>query len=149
MRLGSRKAAIPIVVTIVLAVTLVAARLLVGSSTSNPLTAPSNSQRPTVTSSPVDTTAPAETSPSLPPAQLVTLPSVVGLSFAQAVTTLRGHYFSVQVSSAASNDIAAGDVIPQLPNGELPVQVGSIVAIVVSTGAVAPSALPSCAPSQL
>ena len=149
LRFGSRKAATPIIVAVVVAVALVAARLLVGSSTSNPLTAPSNSQRPTVASSPADTTATAKTSPSLPRAPTATLPSVVGLSFAKAVTTLQGHYFSVQVSSAASNDIAPGDVISQLPNGEQTVEAGSIVEIVVSTGTVAPSALPICAPSQL
>ena len=62
------------------------------------------------------------------------VPNVVGLSEADAKTTLEGAGFKVTTTKAANADVPAGDVVSQSPAAGTVVAAGSTVTISVSTG---------------
>lgn len=68
--------------------------------------------------------------PNKPP--IVEVPSVVGLTEAEATSALRGAGFTVQVAQENSADVAQGLVISQSPTGQA--ERGSTVTIAVSQG---------------
>jgi hypothetical protein len=70
---------------------------------------------------------------SLGPAQ-VAVPNVVGATLAGATTALNGAGLVLTTTNAVSDTVAAGSVISQTPAGGTLANVGSNVALVISTG---------------
>ena len=70
------------------------------------------------------------------------MPALVGLSQAQATAALTSAGLESRVVEAASATVDAGDVITQDPAAGLTIDVGSTVAVTVSTGP-APVAVPN------
>jgi beta-lactam-binding protein with PASTA domain len=66
--------------------------------------------------------------------ELVEVPDVVGNAQAAGTSTLEGAGFVVQVATANSSTVAAGDIISQQPLGGSSAPSGSIVVITVSLG---------------
>jgi serine/threonine-protein kinase len=72
----------------------------------------------------------------------VAVPALVGLSQTQATDALTSAGLEARVVEAASTTVASGDVITQDPAAGLTIDVGSTVAVTVSTGP-APVAVPN------
>lgn len=77
------------------------------------------------------------------------VPSVIGSSFHTAMTRLDTARFEVQVRTALSRAVAAGQVVSELPPPGTSVAPSSVVTIVVSTGPVDPFTAPRCTSAGL
>jgi serine/threonine-protein kinase len=82
-----------------------------------------------------------------PTATPVAVPSVVGSSQSGAESQLTGAGFTVVVSQAESDSVAAGSVISQDPQAGVMATQGSTVRIVVSTGTPTPTPTPTTSSS--